>query len=146
MERDYILRMIEQAAAVLRGVLARLTGAGGSADVAQDLQRAAQLGGFDLDLVRVCDLPSVLPMLTPGGEPEPGRTWLAAEVLFLDGVVGHRQGDAAMAVASFAKARLLFGLLEPSAVLPTGFPEATERIREIDMYLHELGADGEASR
>jgi hypothetical protein len=131
--------MIEQAAAVLRAVLARLTRAGGdTADVTADLERAAHLGGFDLALLRVCDVPSVMPMLTPGGEPEPGRTWLAAEVLFLDGQMARMRGDVAVAVTSFTKARVLFGLLEPSAVLPTGFPEASERLRDIDEHLAEL--------
>jgi hypothetical protein len=131
--------MIEQAAAVLRAVLARLTRAGGdTADVTADLERAAHLGGFDLALLRVCDVPSVMPMLTPGGEPEPGRTWLAAEVLFLDGQMARMRGDVAVAVTSFTKARVLFGLLEPSAVLPTGFPEASERLRDIGEHLAEL--------
>jgi hypothetical protein len=145
MQRDYVLRMIEQAAAVLRAVLARLMRREADAsNVAPDLERAAHLGGFDLNLLLVCDLPSVLPMLAPGGEPEPGRTWLAAEVLFLHGLTAHRVGDAGTAVSSFEKARLLFGLLEPTAVLPTGFPEATERLREIEAYLHEYDVDASA--
>jgi hypothetical protein len=139
MQRDYILRMIEQAAAVLRAVLARLMRPGGdTADVTADLERAAYLGGFDLALLRVCDVPSVMPMLAPGGEPEPGHTWLAAEVLFLDGQMARIRGDVTAAVTSFTKARVLFGLLEPSAVLPTGFPEATERLSEIEGHLAEL--------
>jgi hypothetical protein len=139
MQRDYILRMIEQAAAVLRAMLARLTRTGGdTADVTADLERAAYLGGFDLALLRVCDVPSLMPMLAPGGEPEPGRTWLAAEVLFLDGQTARLRGDVATAVASLTKAHMLFSLLEPSAVLPTGFPEATERLRVIEEHLAEL--------
>jgi hypothetical protein len=139
MQRDYILRMIEQAAAVLRAVLARLTRAGAdAADVRSDLQRAAHLGGFDLDLLRVVDVPGVLSMLAPGGETEPGRTWLAAEVLFLDGLAAHRSGNTDATAVSFAKARLLYGMLEPTAVLPTGFPEAAERLREIEDYLTAL--------
>jgi hypothetical protein len=137
--------MIEQAAAVLRAVLARLTRAGAdTADVTSDLERAAHLGGFDLAILRICDAPSVMSMLAPGGEPEPGRTWLAAEILFLDGQTARMRGDAAAAVTSFAKARLLFGLLEPSAVVPTGFPEATERLREIATYVDELSTDAES--
>lgn len=143
-QQDYILRMIEQAAAILRAVVARLGVAGTDATaITPDLQRAAQLGGFDLDLLRVVDLHSVPEMLSPGGEPEPGRTWLAAEVLFLDGQTARLRGDTSAAVTSFAKARLLFGLLQPTAVLPTGFPDAAERLRDIDTWLHELeSADG----
>jgi hypothetical protein len=133
--------MIEQAAAVLRAVLARLAGAGAdAADVRPDLQRAAHLGGFDLDLLRVVDSPGVLSMLAPGGETEPGRAWLAAEVLFLDGLAARRSGDSALAAACFAKARLLYGTLAPNAILPSGFPETAERLREIEGYLATLDA------
>jgi hypothetical protein len=139
MQRDYILRMIEQAATMLRVLLARvLKREADAAEVARSLRQAAALGGLDIDLLRFGDADTVLMMVTPGGEPEPGRTWVAAEALFLDALAARLDDRPEDAGASFAKARLLFGLVRAGAVLPSGFPEASERIREIDGYLAEL--------
>jgi hypothetical protein len=138
MQRDYILRMIEQAAAVLRMLLNRVLGReADAAEVARDLGRAAALGGLDIDLLRLGDADTVLRMVSPGGEPEPGRTWVAAESLFLDAVACQLDERPDDARASFAKARLLYGLVG-TVQLPGGFPETGERIREIDARLAAL--------
>jgi hypothetical protein len=138
MQRDYILRMIEQAATMLRVLLDRvLKREANPAEITTNLRQAAALGGLDLDLLRLGDADTVLRMVAPGGEPEPGRTWLAAETLFLDATAARLDGRPEDAAASFAKARLLFGLVRAGAVLPSGFPEAGARIREIDGYLAE---------
>jgi hypothetical protein len=139
MQRDYILRMIEQAATVLRVLLDRvLKREANPAEVQRSLRQAAALGGLDIDLLRFGDADTVLVMVSPGGEPEPGRTWVAAESLFLDAVAARLDDRRDDAIASFAKARLLFGLVGAAAVLPSGFPEAADRIREIDGYLADL--------
>jgi hypothetical protein len=137
-QRDYILRMIEQAAAVLRVLLNRILGReADAAQVSRDLRRAAALGGLDIDLLRLGDADTVLRMVSPGGEPEPGRTWVAAESLFLDAVAAQLDERLEDAAASFAKARLLYGLVG-AAQLPSGFPEVAERIRDIDARLAAL--------
>jgi hypothetical protein len=136
MQRDYVLRLIEQAAAVLRAMIARIGGeAPDLPTTRRELHRALQLGGLDLDLLRVADGPTVLRLVRPGSDTEPARVWLAAETLFLEGLAAERAGDAADAVACLAKAQLLYRLVEPTAVLPTGFPEATERLAEIARHL-----------
>lgn len=139
MQRDYVLRMIEQAAAVLREALARVR-AGRLADGVRELRRAAQLGGLDPDLLRLCDLPTILQMTGPGGEPDPGRTWVAAETLFVQATAADRAGALAEAASLYARARLLYGLVAPGAALPTGIPEAGDRIREIDDWSAAAGA------
>jgi hypothetical protein len=139
MQRDYVLRMIEQAAAVLRAVIARMRA--GSVDLPatrRELRRALQLGGLDLDLLRVADGSTVLQLVMPGADTEPARVWLAAEVLFLEGLAAAAVGDADGAVTSLAKAQLLFRLVEPTAVLPTGFTEAKDRLAEIAQQLNIL--------
>jgi hypothetical protein len=137
-QRDYILRTIEQAAAVLRVLLNRILGReADAAQVSRDLRRAAALGGLDIDLLRLGDADTVLRMVSPGGEPEPGRTWVAAESLFLDAVAAQLDERLEDAAASFAKARLLYGLVG-AAQLPSGFPEVAERIRDIDARLAAL--------
>lgn len=143
MQRDYILRIIEQAAAVLRELLTRVRGRGAGRDeVARDLRRAAGLGGLDLDILRLCDGPTLLQLVTPGGEPEPARTWLAAETLYLDGLTAELDGAADDAESSLAKALMLFRLIEPGPLLPTGIPEATDRVRDIEQRLARLREPG----
>jgi hypothetical protein len=108
--------------------------------VALDLRRAAQLGGLDFDLLRVCDVTTILQMVAPGGEPDPGRAWVAAEALFVDATAAAGAGAGSEARVLFAKARLLYRLIAPTAVLPTGLPEAAERVREIDAWTEAAGA------
>ena len=135
--------MIEQAGMILRQLLARvLRGTADRAVIARDLRQAAQLGGLDLDILRMCDGPTLAQVVAPGGETDPSRAWLAAETLYVDGhgaQIDDRPDDAA---ASFAKALALYRLLEPTHVLPTGFPEASERIREIEAMLRTLPESG----
>jgi hypothetical protein len=139
MQRDYILRLIEQAGAVLRQLLARVLGRTATrAEVARDLRRAAQLGGLDLDLLRLCDGATLLQLVTPAGEPEPARTWLAAESLYLHGLAADLEGADDEAAASLAKALMLYSLIEPGPLLPTGIPEATQRVRDIEERLRRL--------
>ncbi|HET7038757.1 MAG TPA: hypothetical protein VFH97_02655 [Gemmatimonadales bacterium] len=138
MQRDYVLRLIEQAAAVLREMLARIGRSAGRDDVARGLRRAASLGGLDLDLLRLSDDATLLQLVTPGGEPEPARTWLAAESLYLDGMAAQLDGAADDARASLAKALLLYQLVQPGPLLPAGVPEAAERVRDIERRLAAL--------
>ena len=139
MQRDYVLRLIEQAAAVLRAMIARIGGEAPDLPATRrELRRALQLGGLDLDLLRVADGATVLQLVRPGADTEPARVWLAAETLFLEGLAAERAGDAAKAIAGLAKAQLLFRLVEPTAALPTGFPEVAERLAEIAEHLDAL--------
>ncbi len=138
--RDYILRLIEQAAAVLRLVLSRLGKRGAPRDeISRELRRAAHLGGLDLDLLHLFDGPTLVQAVAPGGEPEAARTWLAAETLYLDGLAAEEAGSEDEARHAYAKARLLYGLLQPSVVLPTGFAGARDRIADIEDRLAALG-------
>jgi hypothetical protein len=139
MQRDYILRLIEQAGAVLRRLLDRVLARSASREeVARDLRHAAHLGGLDLDLLRLCDGPTLVQLVTPGGEPEPARTWLAAESLYLDGLAADLEGAGDDAERSLAKALMLYRMIEPGPLLPTGIPEATERVRDIETRLARL--------
>jgi len=146
MERDYILRLIEQAGTVLKHVLGRiLAGSADRAALDRDLQRAAQLGGLDLDLLRICDAEGLLQMVAFTGAPDPSRTWLAAETLYLDAIAAADDGDAQAARRGHEKAAFLFRLMEPTWVLPTGFPEASIRLAEIDQRLAALGVADDGS-
>jgi hypothetical protein len=140
MQRDYILRLIEQAGTILKALLQRITGQSATrAELAGDLQRAAQLGGLDLDLLRLCDGDGLLQVIAPTGEADPSRTWVAAETLYLDALAAELEGDIDAATAGYAKAVALFRIMEPNWVLPSGFPEAGVRIADINGRLAALG-------
>jgi hypothetical protein len=144
MQRDYILRLIEQAAAILRHLLQRVRERSvDAATLRQDLQRASHLSGLDLDLLRLCDLPSLLQIVSPAGEIDPSRVWLAAEVLYLDGLALDPDGQAEGAVDRFGKAAALYALVQPGWVLPTGFPEAATRLQDVESRLTRLAGDSE---
>jgi len=145
MQRDYILRLIEQAAAILKALLRRLRER--SADAAgarQDLQRAAHLGSLDLDLLRICDEHGLLQLVAPAGEIDPSRTWLAAEILYLDALTADAEGAADVARERYGKAAALYHLVQPGWVLPTGFPEAATRLRDIETRLARPDAPDDA--
>ncbi len=142
-QRDYILRMIEQAGVVLKALLERLRGGDATREYTLlELKRAAHLGNLDLDLLRILDASAVRMMVTQVGQADPSRIWLAAETLYLDGLSAFedspREGE-----ASLAKALMLFRMVEPTVKLPGGFPEAFERIREIERLL--TGAEDDLS-
>lgn len=141
MQRDYILRLIEQAGVILKQVLGRIVARSADrAELDRDLQRAAQLGGLDLDLLRICDAEGLLQMVAFTGAPDPSRTWLAAETLYLDAAAAADAGEVEAARQAYGKAAFLFRLMEPTWVLPTGFPEASARLAEIDEHLARLDA------
>ncbi len=141
-ERDYILRIIEQAGSILKHLLRQVRSQTLSRDqLTSDLQRAAQLGGLDLDILRICDAEGLWHVVALSGEVDPARAWLAAETLYLDAIAAEAEGDEPAAMASYVKAATLYRMMEPNWVLPTGFPEATERIVEIDERLTALSSE-----
>lgn len=139
MQRDYILRLIEQAGLVLRQLLQRIQAEPVTLDErTYELQRAALLGGLDLDMLRLSDIDGLWHQVALTGEADPARTWLAAETLYADALATEIDGDKDLAVETYLKAASLFRLMEPTWVLPTGFPEATLRIEEIEEKLESL--------
>ena len=61
-----------------------------------------------------------------------------AETLYADALATEIDGNKDLAVETYLKAASLFRLMEPTWVLPTGFPEATLRIEEIEEKLESL--------
>jgi len=131
--QDYLLRQIEVLGQIL--IALRKMILGGEADgasVEARLQDVAGKGGMDLELARAASPDTLRMLVAPTGEIEPGRCWLLAETLFLDGLQARATGDEERAADSFGKARMLFSLLAPMGAFLVGFPEAAERMREID--------------
>jgi len=143
-QRDYILRQIEAMGAALIAIRKMIFGGEAeTADVEARLQAVSQQGGMALDLARASSPDTIHMLIAPTGEIEPGSCWLLAETLYLDGLHAVEVGEGDRAADSLAKARMLFSLLKPMGAFLVGFPEASERIREID-GLVEIEADTES--
>ena len=137
--RDYIMRLIEQVGQALialrRRILAREATA---SETRRELRAAARGGGLDFDLARAMTSETLLLMVAPGGEVDPGRCWLLAEMFYLEGVEAELAGRVGEAHDSLQRAAFLFGMLQPIAGNLVGLPEATPRIEEIERRLTGL--------
>lgn len=139
MRDDYILRMIEvfgQFAIALRKLL--LGGRASASEVRQALRSVAQDAGFDLDMLRVVSVDTLIFTLSPGGELDPTRCWMCAETLYLDALDAELSGDAHRARDGYHKARVLYSMVAPLGAFLVGFPEAAVPIDEIDERLSDL--------
>jgi hypothetical protein len=135
-QKDYILRQIEILGAALVALRKMILGGTADASEVEDkLQRVSEQGGMALDLARAASPDTLHLLVAPTGEIEPGSCWLLAESLYLDGLYAKTIPDEGRAVDSLRKSRMLFALLEPMGAFLVGFPEASERIREIDDVL-----------
>lgn len=146
MQRDYILRMIEEFGRFARALRNMILGGGhGSDDVETRLRGLASQAGLDLDLARVATLETLLLLAAPSGELDPARCWMYAETLYLDGLEASRTGDGSRAQSSLEKARRLFELVAPQGAFLVGFREAEKRIEEIETELRSLQGDGDGA-
>lgn len=131
--RDYILRVIERIGQFLIALRRAIAGGdAGSAAVERQLRDVAREAGLDLDIARVATPESIRLLIAPSGELEPARCWLCAEALYLDALNAELSGRPDDAWSSYGKARSLFSLVGPRGAFLVGFPEAADRIREID--------------
>jgi len=138
-QRDYILRLIEQMGAALVELRNRILGRKtDSRRIHEELAGLAGQTGYDLDLLRGFSGDTLHMLVSPTGEVEPGRCWLIAELLYLDGLQAQIEERTVEAREGLTKARLLFQLIEPAGGMLVGLPEATERIADIDMRLEAL--------
>ena len=119
-----------------------LGGAAGREVVEATLRRAASGAGMELELARALSADALPAMVAPTGEVEPARCWVLAEALMTDGVNRLHLGESELARSSLAKAAVLFDLVAPWGAYLTGFPEARERIEEIEELLGSLEGSG----
>ena len=138
-QRDYVLRIIEELGSVLAELRNRILGrAVESKKVDEELAGAAGRAGLDLELLRRFSVDTLHMFAAPTGEIEPARCWLMAEVLYLDGLHAHLEERIADAQASLSKAHMLYTLIEPGGGMLVGFPEAAERLQEIDSLVTQI--------
>jgi len=138
--RDYILRMIEQLGTMLAELRRRILGRSAEHETVEgELAEVAKLGGLDYDLARVMGPDTLLMMVAPGGDVDPGRCWLLAELSYLDGLEADLAGDPEAARDALERAGFLYGLLRPLPGNLVGVHEADERLAEIESRLGALG-------
>lgn len=137
--RDYILRMIEQLGQALIALRNRILGRDiEGQELRGSLSDVARQGGLDMDLARAMTSETLLMMVAPGGEVDPGRCWLLAELFYLEGLEADLAGDAGLARSSLERAGFLFGMLQPVAGNVAGLEEAPERVADIERRLERL--------
>lgn len=137
-QQDYILRIIEQLGAALIQLRQAIMGKGvEDSEVEHVLRRSAAGVGMDLELARVASPHSLHAMIAPTGEVDPMRAWLMGETLLTDALHQRSRGRTGQAMEALARARVLFSLVGKDALL-AGYPEAGDRIVEIDGIMAEL--------
>jgi hypothetical protein len=113
--QDYILRLIEQFGRALAALRSRITGRQLSpAQVHAQIAEVSNQGGLQLDVARSLDPTMLLMWLAPRGDIDPGKFWLMAELLFLEGMQAREEGKETAARADFERARLILSKLEAS--------------------------------
>ena len=144
-QRDFLLRQIEMLGELLVAVRNLILGrATASSVIHARLQQVSRQGGLDLELAQAATPDTLRMLIAPTGEIEPGRCWLLAETLYLDGLEAELTGDLPRALDSLGKARVLFSMLRPMGAFLVGFPEAAERLAEIEECMEPLGETLEA--
>lgn len=119
---DYILRMIEQLGAALIGLRKRIQGKEADREtVDQELRSVAGMAGFDLDIIRAATPDMLVMMASTAGQLDPGKCWIMAESLYVDGLDRQARGEPYEDLLE--KASRLYSL--------TDWPEASERLVEI---------------
>lgn len=133
--QDYILRLIETMGRVLQEILRGLrSGELSPSEAAEKVRASARDVGLDLDVLTGVDLDTMVRLVSPGGEPEVGRCWIAAELLSAEACRADLEDDPATAADRAERALRLYALLDPSLVA-RGFPETAERVAELRALL-----------
>lgn len=121
---------LQRLADLLQRVQGEIERAGGESEsrVEEGLAEAAGRAGLDLEVARIADLPTLERVLASS----PGKCWVVAEVLFLDGLRARSRGRSDEARALLEKARALYGHVGEGIDLPDGAPSPGERMRRIE--------------
>ena len=138
---DYIVRQIEMLGIFFAAIRRRiLTGSIDGASIRQDLAQAASDSGFDFELLVGLNKEALFMAVAPAGEVDSLRCWMVAEILYLHGLQTAREENPDAAIDSLTKARVFYEMALPQGAL-MGFPEAQDRLSEVDSELEALGVE-----
>lgn len=140
--QDYIIRLIEQMGSALVQLAQKILNLTPSElpETEAELNALAHRVGMDLGLARRLDVESLHVMITAAGTVDPGRCWILAELLYLQGLQAERGQQLEAAQQSYSRSLHLYGLVEPQYTPLIELPAAAERLRELNERLLELGA------
>lgn len=134
--QDYLLRLIETVGLMLMRLRAMLLGGEIDPTTARDeIQNAAGRAGLDLPFLSSVDGDTLVMLMSPAGEVEPGRCWITAELFLVEGLRLRAEEDEPGARDALARALLLYRLIDPDAVVARGFPEVRTRIAEVEAMM-----------
>lgn len=123
---------MQRLAELLQRIQNAIEGEGGDLQEAEDeMREVARTAGLDLAIARMADGPTLEAVLTAGSRDNEGRRWLAAEVLFVDGLLALRRGERGAAADRLEKARHLYRTLPEGLDLPREAVAPGERLRRI---------------
>jgi hypothetical protein len=133
---DYVIRLIEQFGHTLRALVGRiLRREATSVEVRSQIAEIARLSGLPLDVARGLDPGMLLMWLAPTGEADPGKFWLMAELLFIEGLHRHQEGDRAGARGDLERARLILSRIDTDFRPEPDLVSAGERLADIRQRL-----------
>jgi hypothetical protein len=126
-------QQLQRVAEMLQQVERRQEAGGGEAHLVEEgLQEVAIRTGVELGILRVATADTLLGVLGPEGTGDPGKLWLAAEILRLEWRRARAAGDDAPATGDLReKALRLYEAVDPKLLLPRGSVTPKERIREL---------------
>ena len=132
---DYILRLIERFGRALMTLRDRILKRAARSDtVTAEIHEIARAEGLDLAVARTLDPAMLLMWLAPSAGPDPGRLWLMAELLYLEGLQGKTE-DAPSWRGDLERALAIFEILPPAWRPGESFDTASERTNEIAEHL-----------
>ena len=135
-QRDYILRLIEHLGRTLLMLRDRILGRQEQHATVQDEIRAiAARASIDLDGARAVDLVTLRLLMSFAGDFDPARSWLTAELLYLEGLDKRRDNTVADARRDLSRALDLYRMLPQDWQPFAELPPCAERIAEIERLL-----------
>lgn len=130
-QRDYILRLIERFSKALIALRNRILKREQEHTVAlAEIREIAQQAGLDYDVARRLDPATLLMWLSPGGDMDPPRLWLMAELLYLEGLQS-RTSDPSAGGPDFGRALAILDRLPADWRPSDDFCTVGERVEEL---------------
>jgi hypothetical protein len=131
------IQLAEQLGRLWAGIWSERSGAVES--IRTEMDALAAQAGLELDLARRLAPESLALLVSPGGEPDPARGWLLAELLYLSGRLAEREGDRGGADDCDRRALDLYRLLDPERLPTADLPEVGTRIADLEERLSAPG-------
>lgn len=100
-----------------------------------ELIALAERVGVDLELARRLTPESLELLVAPEGSTDPLRTWLVAELFYVDARMAERVGEAAAAEESDQRALRLYQLVDPDRLPDVSLPDPVSRAAELSERL-----------